>query len=47
MIDGAERLLEVRGAVASNAQQTFDKINPLLTANAVKTFAHGLRDGSC
>ena len=45
MIDSAERSSEVRGAVTPNKQEAFGKINALLTADAVKTLAHGFGDG--
>ena len=43
MIDGP--LLEMRGAVTSNQQQAFGKINAPLTANAIKAFANGFGNG--
>ena len=44
MVDGAERLLEVCGAVTSNQLQAFGKINSSLTADAVEALANGFSD---
>jgi len=44
MIDRAEWLLQVRGAVASDEQQTLCKINAWLATDARKTLANGFGD---
>ena len=45
MIDSAEGLFEVCGAVAPNQYQAFGKIDAMFTTNAIKAFANGFRNG--
>ena len=45
MIDSAVGLFEMRGAVTADQQQALCKINAMLSANAIKAFANGFRNG--
>jgi hypothetical protein len=46
MFDTAIWLFEVCSALALNHQQAFCEINPMLSANTIKTFASGFRNSS-